>query len=65
MTASNEFSDALHKFCTGLCEHIASHFDTDPAVARDCAGQLLDSIHEAQATLLLCELECERMLSHG
>lgn len=62
--AASEFSAALHRFCTGLCEHIASHLD-DPAAARDCVGDLLDSIREAQATLLLCEFECERLLACG
>jgi hypothetical protein len=63
---ADPFTDQLHRFCEGLSEKIvvcAEHADDQGA--REVISLLLDAIREAMANLMLCELECERILRHG
>lgn len=57
------YGQVLGKFCRGLCEKIAAlEEEHDPRVVQLVAGGMLDAIREAMANLMLCELECERLV---
>lgn len=59
---SEPFTDALNRFCAGLSEKICILAD-DPDGTEIVVETLLTTIREAIAQLLLCELECERLLA--
>lgn len=60
------FTHTLNRFCSGLSEKLAT-LETedvrDPGVQL-IVGELLNCIRESMANLMLCELECERILHH-
>lgn len=66
MSETDEYTAALNRFCAGLSEKIAWLADEESDEAtRPLVEALLDSIRETVANLLLCELECERILHRG
>lgn len=66
MNPEDVYSIVLGKFCQGLCEKIAIlEEEHDWRVVEIVAGGMLDAIREAIANLLLCELECERLIHRG
>jgi len=62
MSTLEQYIEALHKFCCDLSVTVGAAVEGDDV---DQVGMLLTTIRETIANLLLCELECERVLHHG
>jgi len=62
MSTLEQYTEALHRFCDQLSEVVANQADGGDT---DQVAILLDYIRQTIANLLLCELECERVLHRG
>lgn len=66
MKDSDEFSVAINRLCRGVSERVAELEEVEDRQVVDLlGGTILNCIREAMANLLMCELECERLLHRG
>lgn len=65
-TGFEPFTSVLNKFVSGLSHKIAVLAEEpDQEGAQVLADEMLNTIREMMAALLLLELECERILARG
>lgn len=63
MNPTDEFTVAINRLCLGVSEKVAQlEIEEDRRVVEIIGGTMLTCIREAIANLLMCELECERLL---
>lgn len=63
---TDPFTETLNDFCRRMSEKVAiCAEENDQDGMETIVGALLDATREAIANLMLCELECERLLRHG